>query len=212
MSIRVLLADDHRILREALRDTLSTQPDIAIVGEAGTADETVALTTRLTPDVLVLDIGLPDRNGMDVALELRRIGNPAKIVALSAYSDRRFVSEMLRAGASGYVTKVAAGAELVLAIRTVMNGQCYLCPEVASALAAEMSEPTGPAKSVRIAKREREVLRLIASGVRTRAIAAQLNISAATVEVHRRNLMRKLGMHTIAELTQHAIREGLVPL
>jgi len=212
MSIRVLLADDHRMLREALRDTLSRQADMTVIGEAGTAEETLDLTTRLAPDVVVLDIGLPDRNGVDVALELRAIGSPAKIVALSAYSDRRFVSEMLHAGATGYVTKVAAGAELVLAIRTVVGGQSYLCPTVAGALLAEVRGSTRPANPPPIAKREREVLLRIAKGLRTRAIAAELNISPATVEVHRRNLMRKLGLHTVAQLTQHAIREGIVEL
>lgn len=212
MNIRVVVADDHRMLREALTSTLGKESDLAVVGEAGTAATTLELMTRLDPDVLVLDIGLPDFNGMEVATRLRASGSRAKIVALSAYADKRFVTEMLRAGASAYVTKLAAGAELVRAIRAVMAGHSYLSPEIAGALISEVRDPTQLRKTPRIARREREVLRLIAAGTRTPQIALKLHISVSTVEVHRRNIMRKLGLHTVADLTKHAIREGIVSL
>jgi two-component system NarL family response regulator len=212
MTIRVLLADDHRLLREALRDALAKEPDIAIAGEAGDGRTTLELAARLAPDVIVLDIGLPDLNGIEVAVRLLEKRPGAKIVALSAYADKRFVSEMLHAGAVAYVTKSSAGTELVRAIRAVAAGQGYLCPEVAGAVLAEVRGRRQRGAAERLGRREREVLRLIAEGARSAAIAEQLHISPATVEVHRRNIMRKLGLRTIAELTRYAIREGLISL
>ena len=212
MKIRVLLAEDHRMVREALRETLTNLPDIEVVGEAGNAKVALELALELAPDVVVLDIGLPDLNGMEVAARLRQSGNPARIVALSAYSDKRFVVEMLRSGATAYVTKSSAGTELVRAIRAVAAGQSYFCPEVAGALVSELRDGLLAGDAPRLARREREVLRLIADGLRSLAIAEQLHMAVATVEVHRRNLMRKLGLHTIAELTKYAIREGIVSL
>ncbi|MFO1216879.1 MAG: response regulator transcription factor [Burkholderiaceae bacterium] len=206
---RVLLVEDHRLVREALRDALAQQSDITVVGEAGDAASAQQLARSLAPDVVVLDIGLPDLNGMELAARLRRPGGPA-IVALSAYTDKRFVTEMLRSGASAYVTKSAAGTELVRAIRAVAAGQSYLCPEVAGALIAEVAQGAQAGAAQRLGRRERDVLRLIAEGHRSAAIAEQLHISLGTVEVHRRNIMRKLDLRTVAELTRYAIREGIV--
>ncbi|HEX5687392.1 MAG TPA: response regulator transcription factor [Ideonella sp.] len=204
---RVLLVEDHRLVREALRDVLSRLPDIEVVGEAGDAADALAQSVRLMPDVIVLDIGLPDLSGIDLTLRLKRDGSKAKIVALSAYSDRRFVMEMVRAGAAAYVAKSAAGTELVRAISSVAAGHHYFCPEVSSLLAAGLRGGIEPAPP--LGRRERDVLRLVAQGQRTSAIADQLHISASTVEVHRRNIMRKLDLHTVADLTRYAIREGL---
>lgn len=212
MTYRVLLADDHRMVREALRDALTRVPDIEVVGEAGDGRSALEQADLLAPDVVVLDIGLPDINGMEVAARMRESGNPAHIVALSAYSERRFVTEMLRCGASAYVTKSAAGTELIRAIRAVTAGQRYFCPLIADALLSEIRDPSPLGETPRLARREIEVLRLIAEGVRSPAIAVTLNISVSTVEVHRRNIMRKLGLHTVAELTKHAIRAGIATL
>lgn len=206
----VLLVEDHRLVREALRDALGREADIAVIGEAGDAATALALARALAPDVIVLDIGLPDLNGIDTAARLRGEGCAARIVALSAYTDKRFVTEMLRAGALAYVTKSAAGTELVRAIRSVAAGQCHFCPEVASVLLAGVREGAPCAEPPRLGRREREVLRLIAEGLRSAGIAGQLHISVATVEVHRRNIMRKLGLRTVAELTRYAVREGMV--
>jgi two-component system NarL family response regulator len=162
--------------------------------------------------VIVLDIRLPDLNGIEVAARLRDSGNKAKIVALSAFSDKRFVTEMLRSGASAYVTKSAAGTELVSAIRAVADGQGYFSPEIAATLVADVRERASTSAAQPLARREREVLRLIAEGARSTEIATQLHITVATVEVHRRNIMRKLGLRTVAELTKHAIREGIASL
>ena len=209
MKIRVLLVEDHRMVREALREVLMKVADMEVVGEAGDAQQCLQLAAQLAPDVIVLDIRLPDLNGIEVAARLRDTGNSARIVALSAFSDKRFVTEMLRSGASAYVTKSAAGTELESAIRAVAAGQGYFSPEIAGALVADVRDgDSAPALS----GREAEVLRLIAEGIRSPEIASRLQITVATVEVHRRNLMRKLGMRTVAELTKHAIREGMVAL
>ena len=211
MTITVLLVDDHRLVREALRDTLAKEPDIEVVGEAGDAASAFEGARSLRPDLVVLDIGLPDMNGIEAASKLKgRSGVDSKIVALSAYADRRFVTEMLRAGASAYVTKASAGTELVRAIRAVAAGQNYVCPEVAGTLVSAMRDSPEKGEPPRLSRREREVLRMIAEGTRSPLIAEQLQISLGTVEVHRRNIMRKLGLRTVAELTRYAVREGLV--
>lgn len=210
MNIRVLLVEDHRMVREALREVLSKERDLEVVGEAGDARDGLEQARSLSPDVIVLDIRLPDLNGIEVAERLRDSGSTAKIVALSAFSDKRFVTEMLRSGASGYVTKSAAGTELVSAIRAVAGGHGYFSPDIAATLVADVRERSTDSKEQPLARREREVLRLIAEGERSTEIATQLNIAVATVEVHRRNISRKLGLHTVAELTRYAIREGIV--
>jgi len=212
VTIRVVLVEDHRMVREALCEVLKKVPDIEVVGEAGDAHEALKLASDLKPDVVVLDIRLPDVNGIEVAARLRDAGCRAKLVALSAFADKRFVTAMLRSGASAYITKSAAGTELVRAIRAVAAGDGYFSPEVAGALASEVRDRPLAGEAQPLARREREVLRLIAEGIRSPAIAEQLHVSVATVEVHRRNIMRKLGLRTIAELTKHAIREGIVSL
>jgi len=211
VTISVLLVDDHQLVREALRDSLGREPDIEVVGEAGDAAGALEGARDLRPDLVVLDIGLPDVNGVEAATRLKQqAGVDSKIVALSAYADRRFVSEMLRAGASAYVTKSSAGTELVRAIRAVAAGQTYICPEVAGALVSAMRESPEKGEAPRLSRREREILLLIAEGARSPTIAEQLHISLGTVEVHRRNIMRKLGIRTVAELTRYAVREGLL--
>jgi DNA-binding NarL/FixJ family response regulator len=212
VNTRVLLVEDHRMVREALSEVLKKVPEITIVGEAGDAREALKKAVALKPDVIVLDIRLPDVNGIEVAARLRDAGVNAKIVALSAFADKRFVTAMLLAGASAYVTKSAAGTELVRAIHAVAAGQGYFSPEIAGALVSQLRARPQPGDAKPLARREREVLRLIAEGVRSPAIAQQLNVTVGTVEVHRRNIMRKLGLRTVAELTKHAIREGIVSL
>ena len=212
MSTRVLLVEDHRMVREALSEVLKKVHDIDVVGEAGDAHEAIKQAVKLRPDVVILDIRLPDLNGIEVAARLRDAAVSAKIVALSAFADKRFVTAMLRAGASAYVTKSAAGTELVRAIRAVAAGQAYFSPEIASALVSELRDRPAVGEAAPLARREREVLLLIAEGVRSPAIAEQLHVTVGTVEVHRRNIMRKLGLRTVAELTKHAIREGIVSL
>jgi DNA-binding NarL/FixJ family response regulator len=212
VTITVVLVEDHQMVREALREVLIKESDITVVAEAGDAQEALKQVEALQPDVVVLDIRLPDLNGIEVTARLRDADNRAKVVALSAFSDKRFVTAMLRAGASAYISKSAAGNELVRAIRAVAVGQGYFSPDIANASASDVRDGLADGERPQLARREREVLRLIAEGVRSPAIAEQMHVSVATIEVHRRNIMRKLGLRTVAELTKHAIREGIISL
>lgn len=210
MRTRVLLVDDHRLVREALAHALCKDPSIEVIGESGDAAGALEQARRLKPDVVVLDIGLPDGSGVEVCRELLRAQPTVRVVALSAYTDRHFVTEMLRAGASAYVTKSAAGVELILGIQAVMEGHCYVSSEIAATVLSHLGAMGPETATPRLGRRELDVLRLLAEGLRSAAIAERLQISVSTVEVHRRNIMRKLGLRTVAELTRYAVREGLV--
>lgn len=209
MAIRVALAEDQRIVREALGALLAREPDIAMVGEAATGPEAIALAQAERPDVLVLDISLPELDGIEVARTLRVRLPELKVLALSVHSDRHHVREMLKAGAAGYVDKSSALSELVRAIRLVMQDKLYLSPELTRQALGERL--TAGARAL-ISRRELQILALLAQGKRSLQIAEQLGISVATVDVHRRNIMRKLGLHTVADLTRYAVREGLIGL
>ena len=212
MSIRVVLADDHRMILAALRSMLEKETDIAVVGEAGDGAALLDVVARTVPDVAVVDIAMPGMNGIEATRRLLA-GHPRlNVIALSAFSDRRFVLEMLNAGAKGYLVKASAGDELARAIRAIAQGQTYLCPEVAGSIVDAARGKTSPAgsTSANLGRREREVLALLADGKSSSEIAARLHIAVSTVEVHRRNIMRKLDLHNVAELTKYAIREGLI--
>jgi DNA-binding NarL/FixJ family response regulator len=213
MSVSVLLVDDHRLVREAVRDALARASDIEVVGEAADGSSALDSMRRLAPDVLVLDISLPDLSGIEVANRVRReLGVATKVVMLSIHAERYLVTEAFCAGAVGYVTKTSPMAELTQAIRAAAAGQIYVCFEVARSVSAVEVDSGEHGKASRLTEREQEVLRRIARGMRSPAIADQLRISVGTVEVHRRNIMRKLGLRTVADLTRYALREGLVPL
>jgi two-component system NarL family response regulator len=209
--IRIVIAEDQRLVRELMATLLGRESDMAIVGEASTGPEALSVVRASRPDVLLLDIGLPELDGMEVARTLRKENVPSRIIALSIHTERRFVQEMLQIGVEGYIVKSAAVNELVQAIRTVMQGRVYLSPEVAHE-ALERIGPVSLSRIARLGRRERQVLALLADGKRSTEIASTLAISVATVEVHRRNIMRKLDLHTVAELTKYAIREGLTSL
>ena len=208
----ILLVDDHRIVREGLRTLLGQQPDLEVVGEAADGREAVEKASLLRPDVVVMDIAMPELNGVE-ATRLVLSGLPAtRVVALSMYADRRFVAEILRAGALGYVLKDGAFEELALAIRTTMEGKTYLSPSIAGLVVEELVRRTpapGSPSLALLTPRERQVLKLLADGMRPREIGQELSISAKTVEVHKQNLMNKLEIHSAAELTRFAIREGV---
>jgi two-component system NarL family response regulator len=213
MTLRIVLVDDHRMFREALRIPLAAEPDIDIIGEAGNGAELFAILDREVPNVLVLDIALPDMNGVDIARLALKKHPGLHIVALSGYADRMFVEEMLKAGAQGYVVKSAGAAELLRAIRAVAAGHIFLCPEITGCMVGKpaTSESSPPPLNI-LGRREQDVLRLLAKGQRSIEIAAELAISPATVDVHRRNIKKKLGISSIADLTRYAIREGLQSL
>ena len=212
MSIRVVLADDHKMILAALRSMLEKEIDIDVVGEAGDGGALLEVVARTMPDVAVVDIGMPGMNGVEATRRLLAERPRLNVIALSAYSDKRFVLEMLNAGAKGYLIKASAGDELARAIRAIAQGQTYLCPEVAGAI-VEVARGKKPSlagnASANLGRREREVLALLAEGKSSSEIAARMHIAASTVEVHRRNIMRKLDLHSVAELTKYAIREGL---
>lgn len=211
MSVRVMLADDHRMFREALASQLRAEPGIEIVAETSTGAETLVCVGQALPQVLVLDIGLPDINGVEIALQVRELYPDIRVVALSGYADRFYVQKMLQSGASAYVVKSGGIAELLTAIHAVVAGHTFLSPAITDLLVQgnhDRSQALAPPVAV-LTPREREILSLLASGRRSAQIGEDLGISTATVDVHRRNIREKLKLTTTAELTRYAIREGL---
>jgi two-component system NarL family response regulator len=212
MSIRILLADDHQMLRDGLSSILASENDLEVVGEAGDGRTAVSMSRTLVPDVVVMDIAMPDLNGVEATRQIKRENPNVKVVALSMYPDRRYVIGMLEAGASGYVLKASAYDELSRAVRVVSQGKKYLSPDITGVVvdANVRSAPTADTSPYKtLGPREREIVQLLAEGHTSPQIAQQLHISTATVDTHRRNIMKKLGIHTVVELTKYAIREGL---
>lgn len=207
--ITIALADDHRIFREALKLALSTVADLLLVGEAASGAETLAVVAATRPDVLVLDIALPDMNGIEVAKLLKQRFPELGVVALSGYAERMFVEEMLKAGAKAYIVKSAGADELVAAIRLVARGERYMSSDALSSMMRGVEPQETPPRSV-LSPREQEVLRLLAKGMRSIQVGQELGIAATTVEVHRRNIKEKLGLHSAVDLVRYAIREGMV--
>ncbi|NQU08273.1 MAG: response regulator transcription factor [Candidatus Abyssubacteria bacterium] len=215
MSIKVLLVDDHQIMLQGLRALLEKQPDMDVVAEAGEGRTALRLARDLVPDVVILDVAMPDLNGIETARMIIAERPDVKVIALSMHSDRRFVVEMLKAGASGYLLKDCALEDLVRAIRVVIANQTYLSPEVAGTVVGDYVRKSSlndtSAFSV-LTAREREVLQLLAEGMSTKQIASCLNVSAKTVETHRQHIMEKLDTRSIADLIKYAVREGLTSL
>lgn len=207
--IKILLVDDHTIVRESLREVLEREADMVIVGEAATGDTALAQAHQLAPDLVLTDIAIPGFDGIELTRRISKECPAVKVLALSTHLDRRYVVQMLDAGAIGYVNKAAGRHELLQGIRAVAAGQRYLCQECAAMLVKTTPQSD---TQVKLGRREVEVLKLIAEGLTSTAIGDRLFIAPGTVEVHRRNIMRKLELHNIAELTQHAIREGLIGL
>jgi len=211
ISIRVLLVDDHAILREALRALLSREPGINVVADVDRASEALRLVKELAPDVVVMDIGMPGMDGIEATRQLVAASPGVKVLALSTHLERHFVLQMLEAGASGYVVKSADGEELLRGIRALAQNRTYICTEAASIMVNSVRHGAADQEinPGRLGRREREVLSLLAEGNTSLEIAAKLQIAASTVIVHRRNISRKLRIHSVAELTKYAIREGL---
>jgi DNA-binding NarL/FixJ family response regulator len=215
MSTRILLVDDHRILRDGLRTLLSANPDFEVVGDAQDGRSAVEMAERLTPNVVVMDIGMPDLNGIEATRQIIERVPACRVIALSAYADRKLIAEALKAGASGYLLKDSAFEELAEAIRTAVAKRVYLSPKIAADLVDDyvrMSKDPSPSVFDSLSPREREVLQLIAEGHSTKEVARILKVSVKTVETHRRQVMNKLDLFSVAELTRYAIREGLVSL
>jgi DNA-binding NarL/FixJ family response regulator len=208
MSLRILLADDHRMFRDALRTLLEKVPGYEVVAEIGDGSEVLRVARETAPQLVCMDIGMPGMNGIEATRTLKAEFPQLKVIALSTYTEHRFVNDMLAAGASAYVSKAEASDELLRAINAVQRDGLYLSPSVAGAIAAG-----GPASSTpNLGNREREVLRWVASGLTSVEIAEKLFIAPSTAEAHRRNIMRKLDLHSVADLTRYAMRIGLVSL
>ncbi len=212
MSIRILLADDHGILRAGLRALLSVQLDLEIVGEAATSDEALRLAEMLRPDVLLLDLSMPGAGGIEVTRQLRRVAPGVCVLVLTLHDDEALLREALAAGASGYIPKRAVDSELLLAVRAVARGDLYIHPTLTRALLRGLTPELADEAIVteELTPRETEVLRLIALGYTNRQAAEQLAIGVRTVETHRANIMAKLGLHGRVALVRYATENGLL--
>ena len=215
MDIKILLADDHKIVSDCLKPLLDKQPDMQVVAEAENGRMAVKLAQEMKPDVVIMDIAMPDLNGMEATRQIVDHCPDVKVIALSMNSDRRFVTGILRAGASGYLTKSCSFEELVRAIRNVAANKKYLSPEISEIVIEESlakSSTDKPSRSPLLAAREREVLQLLAEGKTIKEIASQLYVSIKTVHTYRSQIMRKLNIDNMAKLTKYALREGLTSL
>lgn len=211
MSIKIILADDHTMLRHGLSRSLELEEDIDIVGQATNGHSTVELVKELLPDVVVMDIGMPDLNGIEATRRITKDYPKVKVVGLSMYSSDKYVREMFRAGASGYLLKNCTFEELIEAIRNVAKGKTYISPSISDMVVKEYASKPTDDKSVFsvLTQREREVLQLFAEGRTTKQVGRSLHISPKTVEAHRLRIMDKLDIDNIAQLTKYAIQEGL---
>ena len=208
-AIRVLLADDHRMVRQGFRLILQAQADMEVVGEAGDGLQAVERAGELQPDVIVMDVTMPELNGIEATRRIRDVAPHAHVLALSVHRDAVYVREIVRAGAEGYILKESADTELLAAVRAVAEGNSYLSPEVAGAVLKDYRrQATSPLDVLSL--REREILQLIAEGRTNKDIATRLSLSVYTVDGHRTRIMEKLGLHSIGELVRFAVRNGIV--
>ena len=208
--IEVILCDDHALIRRGIRDTLADAVDIRVVGEAGDYGELRSLMRNTPCDVLVLDINMPGRSGLDVLHVLKDEGNPVKVLVVSMYPEDQYAIRALRGGAAGYVNKAGDPQSLVQAVRMVAQGRKYVTPEIAQMLVESLSSPVAEQAHDKLSDRELQTLTMIASGKRLADIAAELTLSPKTVSVYRARVLQKLGLANNSELTVYAIRKGLV--
>lgn len=214
MSTRIILADDHQIIRQGLRSLISRQAGMEVVAEADDGRQAVQLANELNPTLVIMDVSMPDLNGVEATRQILRERPNVKVLALSMHADREYIDRMLEAGACGYMLKDCAFEELAEAIRTVLSGRRFLSPRAAGTVAAGQPRNTHPQPLVAagLTPREREVLQLISEGKSTKQTAAALGVSVKTIETHRHNIMEKLALHNVAELTKYAIRQGITDL
>ncbi len=219
MAIRILIADDHKIVCDGLKALLEAQPDMEIVAQADNGRDAVKLAQKQKPDMAIMDVAMPDLNGLEAVRQILANNPRIKVIALSMHADKRYVTGMLSSGASGYILKHCAFEELVHAIRVVLSNQVYLSPTIAGIVVKELAQSKSSRTSRSLSasphaltSREREVLQLLAEGHSAREIAQRLHLSVKTIETHRRQMMEKLEIRSIADLTKFAIREGLTSL
>ena len=206
MSIKVLLVDDHAILRDGLRLLIESQPDMEVVGEAGNGQTAIDKALKLRPDVIIMDVAMPDMNGIEASSQILAETPDVKILALSMHSDREYVMDMVKVGVSGYMEKECVADELIRAIHTVVANETYLTPKIATIV---VSEHVNDHSLNALTNKEIKVLRLLADGSSTRAISDKFDVNIKTIEAHRRRIMQKLQIDNFAELLKYAIRNGL---
>ena len=215
MTIKLLIADDHKLIRDGLTALIARCPDIDVVGEAGEGRTALQLVRELNPDIVIMDVSMPELNGYEATRQIVNEFPNVKVLALSMYSDRRFVIEMLKAGASGYMLKDCAFEELIKAIKAVVSGRTYLNPSITKDFVDDYithSKNKAESELSLLSDREREVLQLLSEGHSTKEIASRISLSAKTIETHRKRIMDKLDLRSIAQLTKFAVREGLTSL
>ena len=212
--IRVFVADDHIVFREGIRALLEMTPDIEVVGEAGDGTETVARVMEMVPDVVLLDITMPGKSGLEAAREIKKEHPEVNVLILTIHDSDQYLAQAFQAGASGYVVKTTAVRGLVWAIRTVNDGDVFLYPSVARMMVDRFLQRFGPeegmSKFEKLTKREKEIVKLVADGYKNAEIAQQLGISLRTVQAHRANVLGKLGAHDRTDLVKYAIRNGII--
>jgi DNA-binding NarL/FixJ family response regulator len=214
-ALKVLLADDHQVIRAGLRMLLDSHEGFDVVGEADNGRKVIAMLQKTVPDVIVMDVSMPELNGIEATTRIVKAYPTVKILALSMHTDRRFIEGMLKAGASGYLVKDCAATELVSAIEIIASGEIYLSPTIAGKVLKNYLNRSPSRRmpgAYKLTSREREILQLIAEGKDTKQIAFELFLSPKTVETHRRNIMEKLNIHNVAKLTKFALKEGLTSL
>ena len=215
MSTRILLVDDHGVIREGLRSLLEKQPDIEVVGEAEDGRKAVELARELLPEIVVMDITMPNLNGVDATRQIKQSFPRVSIIALSIHANRLFVTNMLKAGASAYILKECLFDELIQSIREVRAGNTYLSPRITDVVVGDYIErlaTTLEPQSAGLTDRQRQIVQALAEGKMMKQIALELHVSVKTIEANRRQIMEKLNIHSIAELTKYAVREGLTSL
>jgi DNA-binding NarL/FixJ family response regulator len=213
--ITVLVAEDHTIVRKGICSLIDGKADIRVIGEAEDGREAIEKTEALTPDVVLMDITMPRLNGLEATRQIKKRLPQVKILALTMYTNEEYILQVIQAGASGYVVKQAAPAELISAIHAVYRGDSFLSPAISKTIIDEYlkhTAPNAPAEHEKLTDREREVLQLIAEGHSNREIADKLRVSIKTVGVHRTNLMEKLGCHNVTDLVKYALRKGIIRL
>jgi len=212
MTTTILIVDDHQIMREGLGTLLEQEKGFQVVGDASNGREAIDMVEKHHPDVVIMDINMPDMNGTEATRRIKKVFPATRIVALSMHSDKHYVIEMLRAGASGYLLKDCSRSDIVNAVRTVARNKSYLGPDITGIIIEDYVRQSQAEASVdlpELTHKEREILQLIAEGKTSKEIAALLDIAPKTVETHRANIMHKLDLHTVAELTKYAIRHGI---